>query len=49
MGMVVNSAACHEGRRVADVGIERDGPGGLDLASGDVATRAGRFVPAQAE
>jgi magnesium transporter len=44
MGMVVNCAAYQEGRRVADIDIERDTKAVLDLASGDDAARAGRFV-----
>ncbi len=44
MAMVVNCAAYQEGRRVADIDIERDAAAVLDLASGDEAARVGRFV-----
>jgi magnesium transporter len=44
MGMVINCAAYQEGRRVAEIDIERDAAAVLDLASGDEAARVGRFV-----
>ena len=44
MGMVINCAAYQEGRRIAEIDIERDAAAVLDLASGDEAARVGRFV-----